>query len=138
MEGIVIKTKLDDVVELEAETIDLTLIGVSDAFKIGASNTNALSISATDATAQVKITDTPIVSIVANQTINENDPQLQIITSVAINEVITVNLSIESGTAVAGKDFVANTRNSGYDTSKRNIRNYRFRQFKHRRCNNKR
>ena len=105
--NIVIKTKLDSDVE-KPETIDLTLSGVSDAFKVGTSDTNALSISATDATAQVKITDTPIVSIVANQTINEATPMLQIVTSATIDEVITVNLSIESGTAIAGKDFKPN------------------------------
>ena len=105
---IVIKTKLDSEVE-SPETIGLTLSGVSSEYKIGASNTNALSISATNANTQVRITDTPIVSIVANQTINEATPMLQIITSATIDSEITVNLSIESGTAIAGKDFVANT-----------------------------
>ena len=105
---IVIQTKLDGEVE-SPETIDLTLSGVSSEYKIGASNTNALSISATNANTQVRITDIPIVSIVANQTINEATPMLQIITSATVDSEITVNLSIESGTAIAGKDFVANT-----------------------------
>ena len=105
--NIVIQTKLDSDVE-SPETIDLTLSGVSSEYKIGASNTNALSISATDATAQVRITDIPIVSIAPNQIINEAKPQLQIITSATIDSEITVNVSIENNPAkISGEDLIA-------------------------------
>ena len=103
-----IKTKID--IESEPiKTIDLELTEVSDAFKIGASNVNALSISATDSTTQVRITDISIVSITPNQIINEDNPILQIATSVTIDSEITVNLSIKNNPSKApGEDFIAN------------------------------
>ena len=105
-----VKTKVDSDVE-QTETLDIVLNSVISGFTIGNSANPALSISGIGASAKINISNTGLVSITENQTINENNPKLRIVTSSAVDEIITVDISIENNSAKsASEDFIANRK----------------------------